>query len=676
MNAQELFEKNKKFIHETTPRIAHIVDKTITPLSKVEYDDQGNVVNLSVQGVNLYGKDVDEYCEFQVQNYFEKPTQLIFPDPNHCNISNVTFGLFRHMQQFQKQHDVPEDWLSGVPINDIAFFFCFGLGLGRHIEPLLEQATCKHFVIFEPVRDFVYQSMFAVDWEAIYSKAKDMGITLHIIADLHIEEAINAIESMVQGIGVEFVEGSFFYVHYPSWENEYGVSKLKERLDTFVNSSGFFEDEMNMVTNAYKNLRATDYRLIKNKPVLQQDMPAFVVASGPSLNDTLPYVKKWRDHVVLVSCGTTLRILLKNGIRPDIHIENENVPQTYEIIKSIDSEYDLSGIVIAASTTVYPKSASFFDEVWYFNRPGLSATRIFGEPKDALVNPVPLVANAAVSVAGHLGFKNIYMFGVDCGKLQTAQTHHRDSLYHDQLGRELGSTENRLDKYYDRLVPGNFGGEVITGKFHDTSRISLSNLQKVLSLNLYNCSNGARVDRATPLSAAAVRLTTQPGKQQKVLQSIRDQLPPFKAGTVVETANLQSWKEGAIDFKDLFREYMDEVIEETDSFIDIHTGVSRFWSEYKEQVDGLYAIIVSTLLSMNRLAAYLGIRIKDDELRKSYIKFEMQKYYEIADWMADGVADVFQQMLDDKDEIEQPEIYEGGFEYHRQKAREEQAEKD
>jgi hypothetical protein len=48
-----------------------------------------------------------------------------------------------------------------------------------------------------------------------------------------------------------------------------------------------------------------------------KNKPAIIVSAGPSLNDNLEYLKKYRDKIVIFCVGTALKTLLKNGIKPD-----------------------------------------------------------------------------------------------------------------------------------------------------------------------------------------------------------------------------------------------------------------------------------------------------------------------------------------------------------------------
>jgi len=659
-DATLLFSKNITFFEKKHPNIAKRISAHPVSDSAIIFDDYGKPINISLGQVNLYGKDSKEYVDFQIENFREHPTRLAYPNPNHCNINHTSFGLFRLMQDYILQHEDRNEWLDNLQVVDIGYFFCFGLGLGDHIEKLLDEYKTNTFIITEPVWDFFVHSLYNLDWTEISEKAEKQDTNLIFCLGESVEATVLQIEKIISAYGITFLEGSYFYIHYPSWENEKALDRLKGRMDSFSISSGFFEDEIDMCSNTYANMRRERFTYIKAQRVLHQDMPAFIVASGPSLERNIQHIKKWRDHVVLFSAGSTLKILLQNGIRPDIHIENENVPQVFSILKGLNEQYGLQGITLCASATIYPGVASFFDNVWFYSRPGLSSTSIFASADDALHDTGPLVANSASALAVASGFRNIYLFGVDCGKLPGKATHHKDTVYNEDEAL-LGMSATDFDDMFNRRVPGNFGGEILTSRFHDMSRLAFNSLSARTKMQIYNCSYGAALDGIPPLSSARIALTNTPGQQKQVLERIQNQFITYEPKTFITAERIQTMVDDADAFKESMRNALDELIETTDNFTSIDKALDTYWIENLEKHRGYMTMTAGTYSTMIRLASFLGSRIKKDDIRKAFIKHTMYKFLEICDWMADRTQDIFIQMKEDHASIASVAPYEGGF---------------
>ena len=110
---------------------------------------------------------------------------------------------------------------------------------------------------------------------------------------------------------------------------------MKERLKAYYITSGYFEDEIEMIRNCHANLRRWDFRVIESVPVREQSFPVLIVGAGPSLDRDMPHLKALRERAIVVSCGTSIGILLKNGIRPDLHCEIERGELVHELLAKV-----------------------------------------------------------------------------------------------------------------------------------------------------------------------------------------------------------------------------------------------------------------------------------------------------------------------------------------------------
>lgn len=68
------------------------------------------------------------------------------------------------------------------------------------------------------------------------------------------------------------------------------------------------------------------------------DLPALVVAAGPSLTGQLPLIARVRDRVVVVAVGTALRPLRNAGIVPDFVVTIDSSPKTWRQFDGIDPD--------------------------------------------------------------------------------------------------------------------------------------------------------------------------------------------------------------------------------------------------------------------------------------------------------------------------------------------------
>ena len=108
-------------------------------------------------------------------------------------------------------------------------------------------------------------------------------------------------------------------------------------------------------------------------------------------------------------------MLLNHGIRPDFHVELENGVGTLEMMAATAEAHDLSGITLIASVTVQPAMVPYFDKCIHFFRERVSSTELFSGPFSILQPAGPTVANTALICGIRMGFRELYLFGVDMG---------------------------------------------------------------------------------------------------------------------------------------------------------------------------------------------------------------------------------------------------------------------
>ncbi|MEK9672876.1 MAG: 6-hydroxymethylpterin diphosphokinase MptE-like protein [Rhodospirillaceae bacterium] len=262
-----------------------------------------------------------------------------------------------------------------------------------------------------------------------------------------------------------------------------------------LSTVGTFYDQCLMLKNSDHNLRRGNAFLYSNRTRLAPDMAALIVGSGPSLDNDLPFIARHQDKAVIISCGSALAPLLAAGIKPDFHVELENVNVSPTLLPAVEN-HDVSGITLVAPATVDPIATKHFDRVIFSFRPNLSNLPLLGLSNDTVpVLAEPTVVNLGLAFARERDFPEIVFFGTDMGvRSLDSPNDHAQGTWHTEEDSGYEYAEHEIQ------VPANFGGTSYTtrGLFQALHVVSLAVANDPSGRHYINCSDGAEIAGAMP----------------------------------------------------------------------------------------------------------------------------------------------------------------------------------
>lgn len=490
------FSDNVNFISRNDPSLARAI-KAVRPSSRVVLDGSGGFnVDLG-GGALLYPGDARDSAERQVATYRQEPLRLC------CPTGEVYFEcreLNRHIKTMAAaMSSAPKAEYQG-PF--AGFAVILGVGLGFHVKNLAEQLDVKTLVVIEPHDELLLHSLHVMDWKGLIQSLARKGRDIRFIRgpDLYSQLIL-----LLRGRDNPYLDGSYIYTHYQTEDFTALTQRLLCDKDLFT-INGWVEDQLLMLRNNTGNFARPGFYLQKSRVPSPRMLPAFVVGAGPSLDGSIEDIRRCRDQVVLISASSALKVLLEHGIRPDIHCEVENSPGLAQVAESLAAKHGgLSDITLYASATIDPRIAPHFKRAAYFFRAGLGSTSLYGQGADSTLLSNPTSGNTAVFGALSLGFRELYLFGLDFGARDADHHHSRHSVYYTYENKDEVATYTPYD--FDLSVPGNFGGQVKSGYVLNWGRITVGTAIKAAGMvRVFNCSDGAQIPMATPMAAEALSL--------------------------------------------------------------------------------------------------------------------------------------------------------------------------
>lgn len=292
-----------------------------------------------------------------------------------------------------------------------------------------------------------------------------------------------------------------------------------------------FEFERLWIKNSVFNLVHAENSPPVKFPISQlrdqfQGLTAVLVSAGPSLRKNLSWLQEVRDKVFVLSCDTSLKVLIKAGIKADgvvtldaqtnsfFHFMGESlgeIPLFADLVSSPTLLREpMFTSVVHSVTAKYQVDAegSLVREV---TAGGELAEHVFHDVGD--IQSGGSVATTAFDMLRFMGFGSVYFLGQDLA--YSGREIHSTGTHHNEKWLTQVSRKNSLERINEviirkretRFVPSCNGGEVLTDYVLDLYRHWFEeSASSVKEMSLWNVNeDGANMEGIPSLSPKAAK---------------------------------------------------------------------------------------------------------------------------------------------------------------------------
>lgn len=338
-------------------------------------------------------------------------------------------------------------------VNSTALIIIAGLGNGIYIKKALKRLhKDAKVIIYEPDIDIFVEAMKHVDLTDIIERCILMvkGINDKILPTL-----------MSGGMSYSLIEYTRFYI-LPNYWNIYeaDIMNVKETITDAIarqqmdkNTYITYGQEVfnNMLSNLWMVLSNSSVNELYNAIAVNEEyknVPAVIVAAGPSLNKNIEKLKKYREKVFVIACDAALNPLLDNDIIPDIavSVDSHKPLSNFSNDKVKYIPFVLGSKCIEWFQNEHNGKKFFFGDSYLLDKLLENFNKEFG-----MLDTGGSVANDAFSLADLLGFKNIILIG-------------QDLAYSNGIYYAKGVVKKQIQKNTDGMVEveGYYGDKVWT----------------------------------------------------------------------------------------------------------------------------------------------------------------------------------------------------------------------
>ncbi|GAA4718713.1 motility associated factor glycosyltransferase family protein [Brevibacillus fulvus] len=365
-------------------------------------------------------------------------------------------------------------FLDGVNFDNTAYIL-MGVGSSAIIKQILKNKTeASWFFIIEKDTKLVKKLLEEIDFTP-YLEGKLQRVVF-ITGDMEdVEKVILVyINSLV---GYYFLQTDIlrtfatFRIDREFYEEvtQLLINTIRTHMTSMGNS---INDTLMGIRNELRNvpIALKSHRLQELKDAYK-GKPIICVASGPSLDKQIPLLRQVKGKALIICAESALRVLLRNGITPDIVGILERGPNSYEISiqdLEIPEETALMGLMVMDERI--PRAWN--KHVVPVFKDNIAHSRILSKAlgdMGTLYNGNS-VAHLNFSIAHYFGGSPIVLIGQDLAFSEEGATHSKDSLYMLHADPQVLENERKQLQeglredvgFFDRTVylDGYYGGKV------------------------------------------------------------------------------------------------------------------------------------------------------------------------------------------------------------------------
>lgn len=524
----------------------------------------------------------------------------------------------------------------------------FGLGLGYQLEALTRLADVHHLIVYEPTPLFLSLSLWCVDWLAILKAFNRDTSTLAIVTETDGQRAGEVIWQIIRDrIAPTHLTGALPIKHYENAAIETAIGHVNQRLPIATASRSYYKDQRRQLAQSLASLpRATGFLRSMHPEIPNGDL--FIVGAGPSLETTIQALAAIRPGGMMMTCGSALRPVIHAGLVPDLHVELETAPSTLNVIEAVGRPDLLRTIPLATTTGIPPEVTACFADTYMFLRWG-SANQFLGDIALSLQHADPLVGNAALALGYALGFRRIFLFGVDFGFRDVRRHHARGTVYYED-----GEGEVRTDYRHigvDEAVQGydsslgyadlpSIDGGVLKANmpFLYSLRSAEALIRTSPGLQVIQCGNGARVPGATNMTSDGLAtLTFQNRSNQAAIALSR--LKKHDHGTSSVAAALERLILGVTSaLSGLAAIATPSPTDIRAVLLSSQRSASYLLGDVRKQSPGVSELIAGNILSFHQLALERLLMLPGDKQRRGFLAVAFDAYRELLATIGKDIA--------------------------------------
>jgi hypothetical protein len=185
-----------------------------------------------------------------------------------------------------------------------------------------------------------------------------------------------------------------------------------------------------------------------------KDIPFILIGAGPSLDESIDFLREMQDKAIIVSSNSPFRKLINNGIRPHLVVTADPLKTTLAGFQNVKLDH----VPLACPFSAYPEIVERFSGrviSWCTFNPIVKALRDQrNEPEGTAIMEQGTVSGCVLDISRVLGCKKVMFVGQDMCVRDDGRYYTDDSFYAD-------TGNHYFSKDKGQRLPGNTQDKVL-----------------------------------------------------------------------------------------------------------------------------------------------------------------------------------------------------------------------
>ena len=389
-----------------------------------------------------------------VESGDEVPVNFTYDDSGNTPTLLIVHGEFTFCPYGEKNPKrLIERWASNLKLVPESLYSLSGMGDGSHARYLLENSgTGINLMVVEKDPALLRETLARFDLSDLLANDRFLIGT---------GEPNDQFFTPIQGAaltGVAEVNSLTFAplqmcdeAYYDRVRNELARQYLVIRPLMEVNVRTATNLQENTLRNLPHMFGAPDISELAGK---FEDIPFILIGAGPSLDESIDFLKDMQDKAIIVASNSPYRKLINNGIRPHLVVTADPMEPTLAGFQNVKLDH----VPLACPFSAYPEIVERFSGrivSWCTFNPIVKALREQrNQPEGTPIMEQGTVSGCVLDISRVLGCKKVMFIGQDMCVRDDGRYYTDDSFYAD-AGNHYASTDK------GQRLPGNTQEKVL-----------------------------------------------------------------------------------------------------------------------------------------------------------------------------------------------------------------------